>query len=243
MFEATLRQVDPELQEEGITVIVRNFDAAVEVRGWSADAEHAIRLTTQLVDDPVAAIQEHANLADAARVFADHVDVLTPFQPVFWRGRKKLRRADDVFVRALRGAGLPTLHALEVAHDTEQLSGETQVFSPVLRAGRRLEGANLQARVVIHGRPTDVGVNGSLAEKVWDAAKSGKPFPIRLRGRWLRIGDGELVLDKPEIIAIDSDFSLATGHELLEDIRARAGVFASIDFEEALNGIRSGREE
>lgn len=244
MFEEALRHVDPGLQEDGVTIIVMNFDALIEIRGWKPPAEQAISLTAELVKNPVDAIQDHPHLADAAASLAEHIDALCPFQPTFWHGRRKIRSADEVFVHMLRAAGqTASLEVQQYRERQSQFLGETVIFSPILRVGRKNERGNLQARVILDGHPTDISVVQQLEEHIWDAAKSGRMLPLRLQGRWVK-GDKHLLrLDKPEIVSIDATFTRTKGHELLDEVRASSELFADIDFKAILSNARRERED
>lgn len=247
MFEEALRFVDPELREEGITIVVTNFNTGVEVRGWQAPAQQAIRQTINLVASPIETIQEHANLGLAAVAIAKQLEALCPFEASFWAARKKIKQADATFVKALRAAGesvlLPKHAMLESAEEKAHFLGETVVFSQILRVGRRLEHTGLQARILLDGQLTDVPVAEQLEDIVWDVAKTGQVTPLRLQGRWVRGDAHSMRLDKPMIISVDATFSLATGLEILEEIEEDPHIFDGFDFKGILDRVQAEREE
>lgn len=232
MFGETLRQVDPDLCQGDVTMRVENYTAAAELRGWRRGGERAVRLTAALVENPTEAVQKHEHLVGAARSLAMHTARLIPYEPKFWRNHKELRAVDDVLVRTMRAAGT------SVGPRSEgNLSGETIVYSPILRVGRALESGPVQARVRLDGRPIDVDVAAHLIAQAWEVAKTGDVVPLRLRGEWLDSEDGGLHLQRSQIVGLDSTFARWSGHELLEDVKRQSALFSSEDFERMLNEL------
>jgi hypothetical protein len=238
MFEEALRQIDPQLREGDVTMVIENFSAAAEIRGWKPDGERVVRLTAELVENPIEAIQGDHRLTAAARVLAAHTAALAPCKPVFWRDGVAVRSVDDVFLRTMRAAGQPTTSA-----DAGELTGETVVYSAVLRVGRRAEGGPVQARVILDGRPVDVEIFEGLVDHLWEAAKTGETLQMRLRGQWQDSGSGTLRLEHPTIIALDTTFAYATGRELMEEVRQHASMFSSDDFDRMLGELQPGKED
>lgn len=238
MFEETSRQIDPDLVEGAVTMVVENFQLAVELRGWQDTGARVVRLTGDLVDNPIAAIQEHQNLTGAARVLAKYAAAIAVHRPVFWRDDVELRTVDEVFVRTMKAAGQPA--ASEVS---EHLEGETLVYSVVWRVGRSAEMGRLQARVQLDGTPRDVDVRDDLAELVWDVAKRGEIVPLRIRGRWVEAGEAGLRLHQPEIVGLDAHFAYAPGGELMAEMRSHPDLFSADDFERMLADLQPGWED
>jgi hypothetical protein len=238
MFEDTLSQIEPERREGDVTMRVENYHAIGEVRGWHEGGERTVRLAAELVENPTEAVQQHEHLAAAARTLAAHASALTVYHPVFWRGRRRLRPVDDIFVRTMRAAGQSTTSRRE-----GRLSGETVVYTPILRVGRAVEGGRLQARVRIEGRPAEVAVNEDLVAHVWEVAKSGQTVPVRLRGQWVESDSGDLHLDHPEIVGLDMTFDAWTGRDLLADAKQHAALFSGDDFERMLTDLLPARDE
>jgi hypothetical protein len=234
MFEETLRHIDPALHEGDVTMRVENSDIAAEIRGWREGGQRAVRLTAELVENPTAAVQKHDHLAAAARTLATHTAPLTPHRPTFWRGDKALRLVDDVFVRTMRAAGQTAMPRAE-----ERLMGETVVYTAILRVGRTSEGGRLQARIRLEGRPVDVHVGEELVGHVWEVAKAGHVVPLRLRGQWVDSDTGDLCLAHAEIVGLDATFTSWTGRELLDEVKAHAGLFSADDFDRMLTDLQS----
>lgn len=237
MFEETLRQIAPTLRDGDVTMVVENYVAAAEVRGWRRDGEQAVRMAAELVDNATEAVQKHENLASAARTLATHAAALVPYRPVFWRKDKEIRAVDDVFVRTMRAAGTAT-----IARVDGDLVGETIVYSAILRVGRTHEGGRLQARVRVEGRPLDVDVIEPLVPLAWELARTGQIQPIRLRGEWVE-EEGALHLAQPEIVSLDAGYSPWSGRELLDSAKEHADLFSAGDFDRMLSDLHPRREE
>lgn len=193
MFNATLRQVDPELRVGDVTMRVDNYQASAEIRGWHDGGERAVRLTAELVDNAIEAVQKHAELAPAARTMAVYAAKLTVHRPKFWRNDVELRAVDDVFIRTMRAAGQTTS-----PRDDGDSSGDTTVYASILRVGRSHESGPLQARIRLHGVATEVDVADDLAAHVWEVARTGDVVSLRLRGKWVETSDGELRLNSED---------------------------------------------
>lgn len=238
LFHDTLSQIEPDLREGDVTMVVGNYAASAEVRGWQGGGERAVHLTAHLVDNATDAVQKDERLVAAARTLARHADLLTPYHPKFWRGGKELRVVDDVFVRTMRAAGQP-----KVPSNSGNLSGETVTYSPILRVGRLSEGGRVHARIRLEGRPLEVDIVPNLVEHIWDAAKTGEALPLRVRGEWTESKTGELRLDKAEIIGVDATFEPWSGRELLDDVKQHAALFTTEDFDRMLSDLQPGAED
>ena len=136
-----------------------------------------------------------------------------------------------------------TLDTAATPRSGGELSGETVVYSPVLRVGRLHENGAVKARVRVEGRPIDINVINDLVEHVWGAAKTGEIMPLRLRGKWVEADDGELHLERAELIGIDATFVRWTGYQLLEDIKQYSSLFSSDDFERMLAELEAPTRE
>lgn len=231
LFHDTLSQIEPDLREGDVTMVVGNYAASAEVRGWRGGGERAVRLTADLIDNATDAVQKDERLVAAARTLARHAEALAPYHPKFWRGAEELRAVDDVFVRTMRAAGQPKVRA----SSSGNLGGETVTYSPILRVGRVSEGGRVQARIRLEGRPLEVDIVPNLVEHIWDAAKTGDVLPLRVRGEWIESKTGELRLDKAEIIGVDASFDPWSGRELLDDARQHAALFTAEDFDRMLS--------
>ncbi|MEM9461136.1 MAG: hypothetical protein AAGF11_43630 [Myxococcota bacterium] len=238
LFHDTLSQIEPDLREGDVTMVVGNYVASAEVRGWQGGGALAVRLTADLVDNATDAVQKDECLAAAARTLARHADGLAPYRPKFWRGEKELRAVDDVFVRTMRAAGQP-----KTSSSSGNLSGETITYSPILRIGRVSEGGRVQARIRLEGRPLEVDIVPNLEEHLWDAAKTGDVLPLPVQGEWIESKTGDLRLDKAEIIGVDTTYEPWSGRELLDDVKQHAALFAADDFDRMLVDLQLGVED
>jgi hypothetical protein len=235
MFAETLRLIRPDMADGEVTMVVHNFTSDVEARGWDGDGGDIIKLFGDLVDNPTEAIQANEELASAARTLANHAAELVQYRPVFWRDKKELRVVDDVFVRTMRAAGAEATKAV-----SGSLTGDTIVYSPVLRVGRNTEGGKVKARVRLDGRFIDVEVvDDDLVPDLFEAAKTGKVCQIRLHGQWAEDGDGGLTLRSPEVVAVDLDYAPWSGRKILEAARELAPHFTTEDFDRMLRDLQS----
>ena len=237
MFANTIREIRPDLAEGDVTLVVKNFTSETELRGWQGEGVEAVKLFGDLVEDPTQAIQEDADLAPAARTLATHASKLVPYGPKFKRGRKKARAVDDIFVRTMRAAGTDALRA-KIAASPGHLTGETIVYSPVIRVGQVSEGARLTARIKIEGKFDEVTVDDEHFETLFDVAKRRTVCQFRIRGRWEENHLGDLHLTAPHLVEINLDYSPWTGREILKASHELKDVFTAQDFERMLTDLQ-----
>jgi hypothetical protein len=224
------------MAEGEVTMIVHNFKSDVEIRGWDDDGGETVKVFGDLVNNPTEAIQANEELASAARTLGNYAAELAQYWPVFWRDGKELRAVDDVFVRTMRAAGAEaTTKAVGGS-----ITGDTVVYSPVLRVGRRTEAGKVKARIRLDGRFIDVEVDDEdLVPDLFEAAKTGKACQIRLRGQWIEDGDGGLTLRYPVVVTLDLDYAPWSGRQILDAARELAPHFTAGDFERMLSELQS----
>jgi len=237
MFANTIREIRPDLADGDVTMVVKNFSTETEVRGWHGDGVDAVRLLGDLVEDPIEAIQQHAELAHAARTLAAHANELTKHGPKFKRGRKKARVVDEVFVKTMRSAGSEAIRA-QIAATPNHMTGNTIVYSPVIRVGKTDEGGKVWARIRIEGKYRDVEVDQDLVESIWEIAKRETTCEFKVTGRWEEDDAGALHLAAPRIVEVNQDYSPWSGRQILEASHELTHLFTRQDFEEMLADLQ-----
>lgn len=234
LFRDVLAAIDPALGSEDVTLVVSNLELVATARGRSPAGRRVVGSMEGLVRNPMHAVQGARELGRAAERLASCAKPFLPLKAKFLdRHGAEISSVDYTFVRTLSAVAKDTLREKEGG----DLRGETVVFSRVYRFGRVDDGRELMARLHVDGRASDVRVDAGLEDSFWDAARSGEMLPIRLQGRWAEV-EGELKLQEPVAISIDTTFRLWTGRELLEEAQRHADLFSEDDFERMLSDLR-----
>lgn len=234
LFRDVLAAIDPALADDDVTLVVSNRELVATVRGRSGAGGRVVDRMEGLVRNPMHALQETPELAQAALHLASHARKFLPLEASFLdRNGAEISRIDYTLVT--------TMHAVaKDAHRAEEggdLRGETVVFSRVYRFGRVDEGRKPMARIHVDRRALEIRVDPGLEDSFWAAAQSGEILPIRLQGTWIEI-EGALQLEDPIAVSIDTTFTLWTGREFLEEAQRHADLLSKDDFDRMLWDLR-----
>lgn len=228
LFARMLAAASPNLPEGSATMIVENYSTKATLRTRTEIGHRAGAVLLNVLEKPGhprARGDERA--AAVAEALVDNADLLTPYRPRFFKpkARRHFAELNSELVERLR----------EVATNPSvgrRVSGTTMVYSRVLRVGFTNERGDLKARLVLDGKPVDVTVASHAEEAFWDAARSKRRLPIRLRASWYRGLDDELFLEPRRCTAVGIDLAwrAASGADFVRDgLRTLPDAFADID--------------
>lgn len=106
-----------------------------------------MRDVTQIVSNPMRAVQEDHERAAAAQVLALHGRRLAAYEPRFYKDDREIARVDAVFIETMEALAL----AARVGSPSDSVFGDTVAFATVLRVGRASENDPPCARMRLEG--------------------------------------------------------------------------------------------
>lgn len=227
MFREAVGATGVDLSSDSLTMVVSNLRMEARMRGWTQKAARVVDSVTEVVEDPLNAVQRHPAQAKAiAQAIAKTAAPLRTVEASFFRqrGRKPIAHLDDDFVNVMTAAAKPT------PADREVLRGTTSVRTVVLRVGRATPGAIPRARIVLGGKPAEVAVAEGREAEFFDAAKLGGHYRVQLHVTWLADARGAYSVEPGSALALGA-FPIAeglSGRELVEQVSISEETFDDI---------------
>jgi hypothetical protein len=231
-----VRAVAPNLGDGDITMVVKNRAMHGELRTWTRPAEEAAATALRFLDKPKIAIAKVERGRDIARRLEAPLRVLAEENTIIRKPRTQrvLKKLTLAFVDQLA-----FLAELPPESLVDRLRGGDVVVTPILRIGRKREGAATMARITVAPeKHEEIRVPDELASAFFDAAKDGGIFAVTVEVTWCRNSSGRLRRDFQEAIAKGIVRTrLADMSEAIRRFQAEAPE-AFADFDDAVDSIR-----
>lgn len=219
-------------ESAGLTMVVSNFDMKVALRGWDHRSASQVEEIARVVSNPLEAVQASPRARGIARAIANGSRELASIGGIWRRPgqRSPLMRLDDAFVSVMEAAA----HVTPPVPRT--VAGTSEIYTTVLRAGRKNEGGATQARVLVAGNFRDVEVESRVVAAFHDAAKSGELYRVRIRATWVEAPDGAMLIAPSTVVATQIAPWKPIGG--FEAVRELASLVTPDDIAAMLEGMR-----
>lgn len=223
MFDA----VAPRLSDDAVTLVISNLDMKARFVSYSQAGNKAVKTISLCLSKPEKSIEKSAEGREIARCVIESRKALVEYNMVVQRLDTKKKESVEITSEYVK-----RLETLVASAPKIGLRGTTTVVSKILRIGFRDEGKQLQARILIDGKPKDVPVDVSKKATLADQFKTGIQRRIKLDVRWCPNLEGAMVIDRStaRIVDIDTSWSPTSGREVAEAIRQLGpGMFENAD--------------
>jgi hypothetical protein len=232
MFHDALLDIAPGLRDDDVTLVISNLELRSELRGHTADGRKAVSHVGDLLENPSKTLEQNPTLYLVASTIAKRLMPLVEFAPKIYRGRRREAVAvlGVTYTKTLQAMG----QALRPNTVAGGIVGETVTYSPILRYGRQRENSPATIRIRLGAGFQEIPVEPQLARVCADLTVSGKPVPVRVRGRWVEGKYGFLELQDPVAVSIDCTFEPWSGADLLQEMRTHVDAFGTDDVQELL---------
>ncbi len=241
MIREMLSAVCPSLADDSVTMVVSNLSMSVGVRGRTPEAKQVVQRLRSFVRAPggyLARHPEHGAMADAILAFEERAKLSSPMVVTNEHGGRTLATLDAGYLETLRGIQQADQAGAGISR------GTTTIYSKVLRVGRTAEGRQLQARLILDGRPEEIRVDGDAAV-FFDLAKSGSMARVTIRAAWRRMADGKLWLVANQSVALDAAVvTLSNGKAVLAKLLAASNGLREMsdeEFDARMRGMKASR--